>query len=129
MLNIAPFTFEIRCVGVETHQFDSLVVASGRHQLSIRRPRETIYRALVVLRSLEENRGLIRLMVLPVETRIRQYVVKRYFTVLCPCFSFNDRNTLVPFHRASITKTAKRKHATACGGSSYQRVEVTFVYF
>lgn len=57
-------TFEVRSVGVETHQFHGLVVASGGHQPAVRGPREAIYGALVMLRSLEENGGLIRLMIL-----------------------------------------------------------------
>ena len=65
-------TIHVACVGIESHQFDRLVVAARGDQVSSGTPRQTINRALVVFCPLEENSRLVRAVIVPTrQTRNR----------------------------------------------------------
>lgn len=60
---------QVRRVRVELHQLHRLVVAPGRYQRTVRRPRHAVYRALVVSGALEQHGRLLGHVILSVTPR------------------------------------------------------------
>lgn len=67
---------QVRRVRVEPHQLHRLIVAPGRYQRAVRRPRHAVYRALVVSGAFEQHGRLLGHVVLS-ETRGFRLSIRR----------------------------------------------------
>lgn len=64
------FTFQVRRVRVEPHQFDRFVIGASGHEVANGRPGKAVYGPFVVFRPLEEDHGLVGFMVFPRNNKI-----------------------------------------------------------